>query len=106
MRLRHELEARGGPPIGGASQTGPGHPPPPSVGHGPNNLFGQIMTGGGGQGGPSLAPPPQEPIQPQGLPPHMPQGPPTGLNPASGGPPGPPPFGGYGGGPSNGMRFP
>lgn len=46
---------------------------------------------GGGPGGPGLAPPPQEPQQPQGMPSHLPQGPP-GLNPA----PGPPQhFGGY-----------
>lgn len=52
------------------------------------------MAGGAGQGGPGLAPPPQEPAQPQGLPPHLSQGPPS-LNAAPAGPPQPPPFGGY-----------
>ncbi|KAF1983443.1 WD40 repeat-like protein [Aulographum hederae CBS 113979] len=94
-RLRHEVEQRGGsgqpPHTTGPSHGAPSQPPPPSIGHGPSNLFGGIMTGNAGQGGPGLAPPPQEPIQPQGLPPHMPQGPP-GLNPPPG-PPQPPPFG-------------
>lgn len=91
-RLRRELEARGGP---SASSHGPNQPPPPSIGHGPANLFQGIMAGNAAQGGPGLAPPPQEqPPQGQGLPAHLQQGPP-GLNPA----PGPPqhaPFGGYG----------
>lgn len=100
-RLRHELESRGG-----ASHLGaPSHSaqPPPSVGHGPSNLFGGIMAGAAGQGGPGLAPPPQEQPQNQNLPGHMPQGPP-GLNP----PPGPPQpsFGGYPPAPSaNGMPY-
>ncbi|KAF2421256.1 WD40 repeat-like protein [Tothia fuscella] len=102
-RLRHELEARGGPSqnshLGVPPQSGPSHPPPPSVGHGPSNLFGGIMAGTAAQGGPGLAPPPQDPPQAQGLPPHMAQGPP-GLNNPPPGPPGPPSFGGYGGGPS------
>jgi glucose repression regulatory protein TUP1 len=93
-RLRSELEARGGP--GQSSQHhGPAQPPPPSIGHGPANLFGGIMAGGSNQG---LAPPPQEPQQPQGMPAHIPgpHGPP-GLNP----PPGAPQhFGGYPPGPS------
>jgi glucose repression regulatory protein TUP1 len=102
LRLRQELEARGGPSIAGPTAGLPNHGgQPPQVGHGPNNLFGQIMTGGGGQGGPGLAPPPPEPAQPQGLGAHIQQGPPLTGNP--GGPPGPPSFG-YGG-PSNGMRF-
>ncbi|TKX25480.1 transcriptional repressor [Elsinoe australis] len=90
-RLRRELEARGGP---SASSHGPNQPPPPSIGHGPANLFQGIMAGATAQGGPGLAPPPQEQPPPgQGLPAHL-QGPPA-LNP----PPGPPqhaPFGGYG----------
>ncbi|KAI9836692.1 MAG: hypothetical protein M1819_001328 [Sarea resinae] len=101
QRLHRELEARGGPSqqshIGGPPQhTGPSQPPPPSIGHGPSNLFGGIMTGQGGQGGPGLAPPPQE--QPPPPPPHqMPQPPPLQQ-------PGPPPsqqgpFQGYQGGP-------
>ncbi|QDS69986.1 hypothetical protein FKW77_003171 [Venturia effusa] len=102
MHLRRQLEAQGGPSqpahLGGHGQNAPSHPPP-SVGHGPRDLFGGIMSGNGAQGGPGLAPPPQEPIQPQGVPPQM-HGPP-GLNPPPG-PPGPPPFGGpYGGGPSS-----
>ncbi|KAF2176262.1 WD40 repeat-like protein [Zopfia rhizophila CBS 207.26] len=104
QRLQRELEARGGPSQS-SQHHGPSQPPPPSIGHGPSNLFGGIMAGGAAQGGPGLAPPPQEPQQPQGLPPHMPQGPP-GLNP----PPGPPqhtPFGGYPAGPSlNGPATP
>jgi glucose repression regulatory protein TUP1 len=102
MRLRQELEARGGPPIAGPTSGHPSHPPPPSVGHGPNNLFGQIMTGGGGQG-PGLAPPPPEPAQPQGIGAHLAQGGPPVGGPGAG-PPGPPNFGGYGG-PTNGMRL-
>ncbi|PVI07608.1 WD40 repeat-like protein [Periconia macrospinosa] len=89
-RLQRELEARGGPSQN-SQHHGPSQPPPPSIGHGPSNLFGGIMAGNN-QGGPGLAPPPQEPQQP-GLPPHLggPQGPP-GLNPA----PGPPQhFGNY-----------
>lgn len=90
--LRRELESRGGP--GQSQQHGPSHPPPPAIGHGPSNLFGGIMAGSAAGGGPGLAPPSQQdPQQPQGLPPHAPQGPP-GLNPV----PGPPqhaPFGGY-----------
>ena len=91
-RLQRELEARGGPSQN-SQHHGPSQPQPPSIGHGPSNLFGGIMAGSASGGGPGLAPPPQEPQQPQGLPPHMgPQGPPSGLNPA----PGPPPhFGGY-----------
>lgn len=96
-RLQRELEARGGPSQN-SQHHGPSQPPPPSIGHGPSNLFGGIMAGNN-QGGPGLAPPPQEPQQPGGLPPHLggaPQGPP-GLNPA----PGPPQhFGGYGSAPS------
>ncbi|KAF2203445.1 WD40 repeat-like protein [Delitschia confertaspora ATCC 74209] len=97
-RLQNELEARGGPSQ--SSQQHPSHPPPPSIGHGPANLFGGIMAGNAAQGPPNLAPPPQEQPQPQGLPPHGPQGPP-GLNPV----PGPPqhtPFGGYQGPAMNG----
>ncbi|KAJ9643062.1 general transcription repressor [Coniosporium tulheliwenetii] len=97
--LRRELEARGGP--GSSSHLGgphhPQQPPPPSIGHGAGTLFGGIMAGAAAQGGPGLAPPSQEQPQPQGLPPHMPSGPP-GLNP----PPGPQhqtPFGGYQPGP-------
>lgn len=95
-RLNRELEARGGQSQS-SQHHGPSQPPPPSIGHGPSNLFGGIMAGSASQGGPGLAPPPQEPQQPQGMPPHLgPQGPP-GLNPA----PGPPQhFGGYQPGPS------
>ncbi|KAF4555422.1 Transcriptional repressor rco-1-like protein [Elsinoe fawcettii] len=98
-RLRRELEARGGP---SASSHGPNQPPPPSIGHGPANLFQGIMAGAAAQGGPGLAPPPQEQPPPgQGLPAHL-QGPPA-LNPA----PGPPqhaPFGGYGQPPAPGVN--
>ncbi|KAF2151133.1 WD40 repeat-like protein [Myriangium duriaei CBS 260.36] len=96
-RLRRELEARGGP-------SASSHPnqPPPSIGHGPANLFQGIMAGATAQGGPGLAPPPQDQPQGQGLPAHLQQGPP-GLNPA----PGPPqhaPFGGYGQPPAPGVN--
>ena len=105
QRLNRELEARGGNPrpfqagIGGTPH-GPSQAPqaPPSIGHGPSNLFGGIMTGGGAGG---LAPPQQPDAQ---LPSQhqMPQPPPSLQN----GPPGPPqaPFqqGGYPQGPANG----
>lgn len=96
-RLQRELESRGGPSQS-SQQHGPSHPPPPAIGHGPSNLFGGIMAGSAAQGGPGLAPPPPEPHQPQGLPPHAPQGPP-GLNPVQG-PPQHTPFGGYQPGPA------
>ncbi|MCJ1458371.1 general transcription repressor [Mycoblastus sanguinarius] len=78
-RLRHEIEARGGPPShvgvsglpphGGVSQ-----PAPPAIGHGPSNLFGGIMANPPGQGNPGLVPPSQDQQQQQGPPPHqMPQ---------------------------------
>ncbi|TVY38899.1 Transcriptional repressor [Lachnellula subtilissima] len=62
-RLHRELEARGGNPrpagIGAPPQNaGPAGQAPPSIGHGPSNLFGGIMAGQG-PGGPGLAPPPQ-----------------------------------------------
>jgi len=102
-RLHRELEARGGNPrpsagIGGPPQhTGPPQAPP-SIGHGPSNLFGGIMAGQGGQGAPGLAPPPPQPDQ-QGPPHQMPQPPPTLQGPP---PPQAPPFqsGGYGQGPA------
>ncbi|KIM95925.1 hypothetical protein OIDMADRAFT_183392 [Oidiodendron maius Zn] len=107
QRLHRELEARGGnpraPAISGPPQhAGPSQAPPPSLGNGPNNLFGGIMTQGG-QGAPGLAPPPPQPEQ-QG-PPHQmaPSGPPghpppPPAPPFQGGnyPPGPPGPSGYG----------
>ncbi|MCJ1468453.1 general transcription repressor [Pseudocyphellaria aurata] len=82
-RLRHEIEARGGPPShvgisglpphGGVSQ-----PQPPAIGHGPSNLFGGIMANPPGQGNPGLVPPSQDQQQPQAPPHQMPQ-PPPGL---------------------------
>lgn len=87
--LRRELEARGGPPgarVGGPPQhPGPSQAPPPAIGHGPSNLFGQIMTTQG-QGGPGL--PPQPNPQEQGPPQHQMPQPPPGLQ------QGPPPQGG------------
>ncbi|KAI9844105.1 MAG: general transcription repressor [Sclerophora amabilis] len=90
-QLRRQLDGRGGPAqpphLGGPHDAGPAQAQPPSIGHGPSNLFGGIMAQPGGQG---LAPPPQE--QP---PPHqMPQPPPPVQQ------PGPPqaqqaPFPGY-----------
>jgi len=79
-RLQRELEARGGPPLsahlsGPPQHPGPSQPPPPSIGHGPSNLFGGIMANPGGQGGPGLATPQEQHQQPP--PPHqMPQPPP------------------------------
>ncbi|KAF2457078.1 WD40-repeat-containing domain protein [Lineolata rhizophorae] len=130
-RLQRELEARGGPSGSHAMAHGPpAQPPPPSIGHGPSNLFGGIMSGNaaggaggaGGQAGqhPSLAPPPPEPQPASGLPTHLSaaqhgaaMGPagaapgpgPAGPAPAQAGPGGPPqhPFGGYGQGPANGF---
>lgn len=82
-RLRAELEQRGGPSQGGAG--GSQHPAPPTIGHGPANLFQGIMANAG-QGGPGLAPPPQEQPGQPGLPGHMQGQAPPGLN----APPGPP----------------
>ena len=82
QRLHRELEARGGAPrpsgIGGPpSHAGPSQQVPPSIGHGPSNLFGGIMAGQGGQGAPGLAPPGPTQPDPQGPPHQMPQpGPP------------------------------
>lgn len=99
QRLHRELEARGGPPsaarIGGPPQhAGPAQAPPPSIGHGPSNLFGGIMAGQGGQGAPGLAPPPEQ--GQQGPPQHQMPQPPPGLQ--QGPPPSQGPFqqGGYG----------
>ena len=81
-RLRHEIEARGGPPshagVGGLPpHGGVSQPAPPAIGHGPSNLFGGIMANPPGQGNPGLVPPSQDQQpqqQPQGPPPHqMPQ---------------------------------
>lgn len=90
--LRLELEQRGGPP--NAAQQAP-----PSIGHGPANLFQGIMAGGGG-----LAPPqaPQDqPMQGQMAPPSssfQPQGPPQHSFPPFQQPPPPPPAGSMNGG--------
>ncbi|SZF01699.1 unnamed protein product [Blumeria hordei] len=99
-RLHRELEARGGNPrssaINGPPQnSGPSQQAPPSIGHGPSNLFGGIMTG---QVAPGLAPPQQtdQHQMPQHQMPQPPQGPPNlqGLPPGppnlQGPPPGPP----------------
>ena len=67
-RLQRELEARGGggPPIAAhAGNSVAPQPTPPSIGHGPRDLFGGIMSGQGGQGGPGLAPPQPDPQQQQ-----------------------------------------
>lgn len=88
-RLHRELQAQGGNPrppgIGGPPQNAGPSQAPPSIGHGPSNLFGGIMAGQGGQQ--ALAPP--QPSEQHGPPHGMPQpnqGPP-GLQ----GPPPPPP---------------
>ncbi|KAL9026631.1 MAG: hypothetical protein Q9196_004725, partial [Gyalolechia fulgens] len=69
-RLRHELEARGGPPShvsinGLPPHAGVPQPQPPVIGHGPSNLFGGIMANPPGQGAPGLVPPTQEQQQQQ-----------------------------------------
>lgn len=66
---------RGGPSSATHHAPQSAQPQPPTIGHGPSNLFGGIMAGGRGEG---LAAPPQEPPQPQGLPAHLTQG--SGLN--------------------------
>ncbi|KAL8823012.1 MAG: hypothetical protein Q9191_006265 [Dirinaria sp. TL-2023a] len=98
-RLRHELEARGGPPShvgvsglpphGGVSQS-----QPPAIGHGPSNLFGGIMANPPGQGNPGLVPLSQD--QPQGPPQNQMPQPPPGLH--------QPPFPNYPGAPVNGYN--
>lgn len=69
--LSRDLELRGVGPHGGPRRAAQHQPP--SIGHGPRDLFGQIMAGGGAQGQASLAAPPQEPQQPQGMPAHLTQ---------------------------------
>ncbi|KAI4278414.1 MAG: hypothetical protein L6R35_006097, partial [Caloplaca aegaea] len=75
-RLRHELEARGGPPShvnisGLPPHAGVPQPQPPSIGHGPSNLFGGIMANPPGQGAPGLVPPTQDQGQQQVPPAHQ-----------------------------------
>ncbi|KAJ8611453.1 hypothetical protein MRB53_037972 [Persea americana] len=72
QRLKYELEQRGGSTQGGA--VGPAQAPPPSIGHGPANLFQGIMAGGA-QGGPQLAPPQQDQQAQPGLQMHAPPAP-------------------------------
>ncbi|KAI9714870.1 MAG: general transcription repressor [Bogoriella megaspora] len=97
-RLRHELEARGGlgpSHMGGPHHSGPNQPQPPSIGHGPSNLFGGIMAGGAQGGGQGLAPPQQDGPKPPGYQQQTgPHGPPS-LNQAPG-PPSHAPFPPYG----------
>ncbi|KAI9808521.1 MAG: transcriptional regulatory protein rco1 [Sarcosagium campestre] len=94
-RLHRELDARGGaalPQVGGPPHNAAtSQPQPPSIGHGPSNLFGGIMTNHGGQGGPGLVPPPQDQQQPP-PPHHMPQPPPPVQQPPQ---TQQPPFSGY-----------
>lgn len=85
-RLRRELEQRGGPSQGG--HGGPSQPPPPSIGHGPANLFQGIMAGGG-QGGPGLVNPQQQDPQHGGMPGHMQTQGPPGLSAQPAPPPNP-----------------
>ncbi|KAL8710492.1 MAG: hypothetical protein Q9220_004924 [cf. Caloplaca sp. 1 TL-2023] len=75
-RLRHELEARGGPPShvgmpGLPPHPGASQPQPPAIGHGPSNLFGGIMANPPGQGAPGLVPPTQDQPPPQVPPAHQ-----------------------------------
>ncbi|KAI5803132.1 WD40-repeat-containing domain protein [Geopyxis carbonaria] len=62
QRLSRELEARGGAHVQQHPPNSAPPPAPPSIGHGPRDLFGGIMSGGG-QGGPGLAPPQQQDVQ-------------------------------------------
>lgn len=85
-RLRHEIEARGGPSSHVGVSGLPPHggvagPTPPAIGGGPGNLFGGIMSNPPGQGNPGLAPLSQDPPPPQqqGPPPHQMPQPPQGL---------------------------
>jgi glucose repression regulatory protein TUP1 len=82
-RLRRELEARGGPSQSHLSGVGGplSQQPAPTIGHGPSNLFGNIMAGPG-QAGPALAPPPiQDQQQQQAAQGQMPQPPPLHQGP-------------------------
>lgn len=72
-RLTRELDARGGAHHGAQ----PPQPAPPSIGHGPRDLFGGIMSGQGGQGGPGLAPPQPQDQQQQQQQQHIPPPPPV-----------------------------
>ncbi|KAJ9080183.1 transcription repressor [Entomophthora muscae] len=89
MRLRREIEQRGGHPPGG---PGTGHPqhPPPNIGHGPSSLFGSIV------GAPPQLIDPSQTQQPQQHPSFPPPSSsnPTGSHYLNGGPPGsqPPPL--------------
>ena len=99
-RLRHELEARGGPPShvslsGLPPHGGPSQNQPPSIGHGPSNLFGGIMANPPGQGNPGLVPLSQD--QQQGPPQNQMPQPPPGLH--------QPPFPNYQGGPPVNGKF-
>ena len=68
--------------VGPVQHPGASQAPPPTLGHGPNGLFGSIMANQSGQGGPGLAPPTQDQQQPaqhqmpQPMPGAQPQGPP------------------------------
>ncbi|KAF6223446.1 hypothetical protein HO133_000289 [Letharia lupina] len=102
-RLRHEIEARGGPPShvgvsGLPPHGGVAQPAPPAIGHGPSNLFGGIMANPPGQGNPGLVPPSQDQQQQQGPPPHQMPQPQQGLQsgPYQGNYPQPPVVNGYG----------
>lgn len=97
--MHRELEARGGNPhssvIAGPSPNQGPSQAPPSIGHGPSNLFGGIMAG---QVAPGLAPPPptEQHLPPQHQMSQPPPGPPTLQGPPPGpptlqGPPPPPP---------------
>ncbi|KAG0230306.1 general transcription repressor [Actinomortierella wolfii] len=65
VRLRREVEQRGGV-VQMPHPMSHAQPPPPNIGQGHSNLFGGIISGG--PGGPGLIAPPQmvDPAQPQG----------------------------------------
>lgn len=84
LRLRREIEQRGGHPPGGSANNN--HLPPPSIGHGPSSLFGNIV------GAPPQLVDPAQTQQPQQ---HPSFPPPSSNNPSGphhyhtgGGPPG------------------
>ncbi|KAG0205151.1 general transcription repressor, partial [Mortierella sp. NVP41] len=56
LRLRREVEQRGGV-VQIPHQMSHAQPPPPNISHGQSNLFGGIISGG--PGGPGLVAPPQ-----------------------------------------------
>jgi glucose repression regulatory protein TUP1 len=103
--LQRELESVRGagpippPPHGAPQHNGPPQPAPPTIGHGPRDLFGGIMAGNGAGGPSSLAAPPPMPETAQGMPPQLTQA--AGIATAQPGA-GHPPYASYNPGSANG----